>query len=780
MTQTGASLSSSTGHDDGEGGCSSFDEVERIYVGGFDPPNLSVSEFLQRLQDTPSLSSAVEILLPDTTTHFDEEDARYIHLNVRRRRGKDDDKNDDDTESALDKIAKLYHNVTWKGCKLKVQAAKPHFLDRLQEEIKERQEAASLSTPSKKEGEEDDAINTSATTSATTTRRRYLKIKERYGEQSFSVDTKPYAVESWRGMQSLLRKIERRKKHFQQEHLKDLAAIAHPNNNIKQMEAFVAATNNNAIYPQQGMDSIMRSQSKLNRAVHLRFLDDTSGEEEEKGNSTEEKGTRDIRDDGDGSSEVSSFVSSSDASSSSDSDASDVPNVPEQKSSYVWSSSSSEESDSENDDDDDSDNDKESDNNGVKQQTSQDIIPIPSDDEMDSSASEDGKDDTGNKCTEKISEYTEQASDEVSSEEADEFVPAVEKGGALEESDPSSSDADSDSSPGPMEQENIELLQDVESNLGILASLFPDMKAAKPRKVASDEKGAEEEENASSNKKSGWTSGGIMLRYDPTKNISTTKSKELKGQDDDDERASRGTDTSSETENDSDNSKPEKSPGKKGGNESDEIDSDNDDKSATEKPEPGNIYKQDKLEDVFREAREAATTSDPVVTDGSSGVDAPTTGNFAFGFNLGPEPDKESSKPDNSAGFSFSFFPGTPKEDKGEEQKLGNKEATDNAMEIDGKPSDAPVEGSTQADVLSFRRRGMFFPKEVLDKYQEDFYVMNDGLKILQDKTRYRNDDEIKERWKEERSALTRDFKRKRKYATQPRNKTAMFKKQHR
>ena len=192
--------------------------VERIYIGGLQPPRLKGSEILSRLQ---SLSD-VEI-----QSVIAKEDKTFVHLTAVSK----------GDASALEIISKAYHNVKWKGCKLSVATARPHFLERLTEEVRQRQEgeekAALLATDPQQEPEsmhkEDPNIP------------RRLRIRRKFGDEAFHVDTKPVVAEDWSNFSRAIHKVrKRREKHFNK--TDEIASASH-------------------------------ATSFMNRAVHLRFGD---------------------------------------------------------------------------------------------------------------------------------------------------------------------------------------------------------------------------------------------------------------------------------------------------------------------------------------------------------------------------------------------------------------------------------------------------------------------------------------------------------------------------
>lgn len=693
--------------------------TERIYIGGLHPPQLTVQDLLLRLEE--SLGSTIEVV-PDPTKKLDNDAARHVHLNVRT-------KTEDDPLNARERVAKMFNNVTWKGCKLHVEEARPHFLERLQSEIQERENRK----------EEQTKLTTPEPTATCT--RRHLKIRQRFGTQVFSVDTKPYAVDSYREMNSLLKKIERRKKHFEQK----LTSEGKPTN-----------------------EGNLRTQSKLNRAVHLRLSEDRTLEIEREHSEMNEVSA--ANDDSSTSSSSSSGASIASSSTASESDSSSQDgNIlvgSTLKSAYVWSSS--DHSDSDTDDDSVSSTDKEAVNGSEAPEGLRDLGPKQakgnhensSDEETSSShspASHAGKIPT--KSRKLPSDF-------------DEFESAIDTGNVLvHDSDDSVEEVESHD----MAENTDEhlLLKDVESNLGILASLFPDMKKQQPRKMnaaASAEEGGSDPASV----KSGWSAGGVMLRYDPRKDSMPVQKELGLINEDASDKAAITTPEDNASSNSSEEGKQTKRESSsdsegKGGSDSIGGQSESDDNEQMP-PEmnsvvEGNIYKQEKLEDVFREARSLATPA------ASLRHAEATEGTFSFGFDLGQDSKTESTSPSgNSGAFSFSFFQSqedsTRKEHTPQELVKGSNDPSSTQT-----TSTDNMESSESPPPSTFRRRGMLFPEDALDRYQEDFYVMNDGLKILQDLERYRRDDDVKAHWNQERQTLTKDWKRKRKHAQQGRSK---------
>ena len=118
--------------------------VQRIYIGGIDPQRLSiddVSSRLRRLVDVVSIETPASKASDD---FFVNVGPSFFYLNARCPPAPDgDDAAPSATDAAkaspLQVLSKAYNNVKWKGCTLRVEEARPHFLDRLRLEREERE-----------------------------------------------------------------------------------------------------------------------------------------------------------------------------------------------------------------------------------------------------------------------------------------------------------------------------------------------------------------------------------------------------------------------------------------------------------------------------------------------------------------------------------------------------------------------------------------------------------------------------------------------------------------
>jgi hypothetical protein len=213
--------------------------VERIYIGGLDPSRLTVKDILGRLET--SLGNKVEI----RDLH---EGSYFCYVNALSKETETKEGQDIVTHTAgttqrpaqapaLQAISKLYNNVKWKGCKLKVEPARTHFLERLAQERQDRRQAL------------DDAAEAAAAAVAAASSNhdthlpRHLKIRKGYGETSWAIDTRPCRVTEWTTFRKMTRRLQKNRD-------KSLAAL---------------------------------HKAHCNRGVHLKFPDDDDDDDNERG-----------------------------------------------------------------------------------------------------------------------------------------------------------------------------------------------------------------------------------------------------------------------------------------------------------------------------------------------------------------------------------------------------------------------------------------------------------------------------------------------------------------
>jgi hypothetical protein len=642
---------------------------DRIYLGGIDPLHgLTVSDVLERLQ---ARVSSEGIVLQDV--HQGRCYVQFKAVAVR----------DYSTSNPtpLEKIKSWFHNVTWKGCKLVVEKARPHLLQRLQEE---RDLSLRL-----REGVPATNPTTAPTTAPQPVIKRHWKVKRGYsGEPLRHVDTLPCEVTDW-GMFARVRK----RHETQQEKTKELTRLA------KTEKTNVQSTSTAQLKQTHKL-------SYYNRSIHLKFSDDPV--------------QRPVtllgqpKDDN-------SIDTGSDESSASNS------------TKYAWS------------DDDESDTVEK---DGVGPNRQEEIagrIPL---------GTRDTDDDHGNKAHKSGPASYVWSDDESSGQEEslranpsktarvktimddglNEFAAAMDTDtdAPLDDGEWAESQVDDDS------DEDRDLLRDdVESNLRVLAQLFPD--SAPQPKVAHDAHSASPKAEAKAS--SGWGAFGQMLRFDPSK---PQMAQQFVLRDDDGSTEQEQTISAEEGQGSSDEIQAKS--GESPSNEGAELQL----PPLHETQEKSTVYEQDKLEQVFRDVRESAPN-----TGASSGSA------FSFGFDLGSA---QTPSTGSAASFAFSFL----------ETKEGEKPHAETA-EI----STAEAATTTTADdpdaksIDECRSLAFEYPNtEQLDSYVHHFYYnLNDGARIINDLEGWRNDPNVKQQWLKKRLALTQDWKRKHKYALSKKQK---------
>ena len=156
---------------------------DRIYIGGMDVYKLSIEEVITRVQ---SLHDSYNKSDYDNSTN-DEfridvprggSNGGYFFVSASKEEGKE--------------LIKKYHNVKWRGCKLKVEYAKKSFLERLEEEREEKRVIQEQKR--RAEEAEEKLLNAKSVECKHATIPRNLKIRHKYGIEKMKVDTKPLEV----------------------------------------------------------------------------------------------------------------------------------------------------------------------------------------------------------------------------------------------------------------------------------------------------------------------------------------------------------------------------------------------------------------------------------------------------------------------------------------------------------------------------------------------------------------------------------------------------------
>jgi hypothetical protein len=258
-----------------------YSPMERVYIGGFDPSRgLSVDEIVQRIQrvlvDDVIVVDVNYRCHPCTNDFLWMKPTTYCHLTVHSKQKERISSLDDDPSlntavndesitslSAYAKIAKLFHNVTWKNCKLKVAVARPHFLERLKQEQlsrnhvewKKTEQFSILNSDSLLVDQSQtvvDSHNHKVVSSSSI--RRHWRVRSQYGQQAWMVDTKPCLVKDWHSLSVMRRRYESGRQKFQS----------------------VVQTTGKETTRQT---HLYRSKSQYNRAIHMRFDDMSYGVE---------------------------------------------------------------------------------------------------------------------------------------------------------------------------------------------------------------------------------------------------------------------------------------------------------------------------------------------------------------------------------------------------------------------------------------------------------------------------------------------------------------------
>ncbi|KAL3928384.1 MAG: hypothetical protein SGBAC_012677 [Bacillariaceae sp.] len=672
--------------------------VERIYIGGLDPPRLSGKDVIARLK---SLDIEIHSIV-------DKENKCFIHLTA----------TSSGDQSALSIISQKYNNVKWKGCRLSVAEARPHLLQRLE---MERQERAEREEAQKKELKEPTAAATAAATDeppndeakekAPSKIPRRLRIRKKFGDEAFHVDTRPFSVDTWKRFHAGKKKL-----------LQWAENHAEKAKKIKAMK--------NTTYVHAPLE---------HRALHIRFNTSSdsghpkgashavsSSDEHEA--SEHDDGDDDDDDDDDDESEQ---------SDSSDEDSDDESSAKGAKAtktgSYDWS-----------DDDvagDSSTGDDRSATDNMAPSAPQPAVVMK---DVEATAPQNEYDWSSDSSSDESSVHITRTRTFQDVAVDDEFAAGLDdaKWNDSEEEDPvPASEKNATDSAYQMDT-------DLSANLGVLADLFPDMKAKTPAKKEDDEDA--KQENAKPITKPSMPFG-IMPRYDPT--AATSQKYEVKEQESEDEESDEEEEEEEEV-------------AMKGAGESDNGDRDSNDKEENgdnnEKEEvKEQIYQEGKLENVFREARDAWQLQSTRIVQKKEEI---STGAFSFGFDLGsPEPKTETNI---EGGFSFGF--NVPLADKPSEREQELKQPKKDSDEEDGTSDDKmDVEDSIDSDPESNmkRRRGLRFSQAEMQSYEADFFGHNYGRSIIDDLRAFQNDQDDREQWLRERQSLTLDWKRKRKLA---------------
>lgn len=723
------------------------EKEERIYIGGVQPPKLTVEMVQKRMAS--SLADQIDFVSFDTVQSRTaknndpwgrgDDAATFFFATVRNKEKKE---HSDDVSSCisrdqprqhhgtspLDIIAKHYHNVKWKGCSLRVEKAKLHILKRLEQERMEVLDRQSTQIS---------PLVQEVTTSGPSTEsmgqksfpcdhrqgqkiKRHLRIKRRFGEEAYLVDTKPIQTNNYKDFHVAFKKLKNKRKKLDSTSLE--------NGQLKRRS--------------DSNESSLQSKKFLNRAIHIVFEnEDVVGDNDHSDTNDDVSKTSDTDrlleryewSDSNDSDATKDSDTSEDSHAMVNSDSSVLVNVhaihgekdhqeelqqtrvesPDSYHSgrYVWSDS--DDNDTDNGDDDDY---KEGDN--IDRQH----------DETWGAMDYKNQSKHGN-LDEFASELNESS-----------FIPLTKSG-----------EMNSDKHDGPDFQETgISLEEDVRMNMKMAIQLFPELSRVQP--VTFDAGGEQTSQEVIS---SGWDTVGQMKRYDPfastasryeikevQSNIHDKESNvESKGEDDDTNECDRSTEKNkTSVENNSSvatSTVMPKTPHM----------------TVDEMPKQ-QIYQQQKLEQVFQQGRNSQGTTgfqmsslfeQSLLTNESSRLSGQTQ-SFSFGFV--PE-EKENSC-------------STTRDENEEETSRGREMTSGNITEM----TQMVPEPVSKTSWTLKKRAELSFTDEEINVLVEKFYRANEGiagLSAIMENPKLMEEDNKK--WEEERKSLTIDWKRKHKQA---------------
>ena len=746
-------------------------EIQRIYVGGIAPPLLTVEMVQSRLIKT--LSEAIDIISFDAskskTNLWGEDTQTFFFMTAKLKNIENGRKYD----SALDAVAKLYNNVKWKNCTLKVEKARLHILDRLKLEREQLQHERDKNLINTNESSIQILDGNHDNSDATHTKKlkRHLRIRRRFGEEAYVVDTKPIEANNQKELHLSLKKHrEKLTKHIDLLHLsKKKKKDQWAKDSLKQ-------------------ESNVSLQSKvfLNRAVHIHFDESNIDHNYMTHKLFDEKVERQPT--------VSDNNSDSTGSVSSRSDSDDdIDETKEEEGKiYAWS-----------DEDSSEDSVRSTDNN------EKDLYPsIPNDEESISSEESNPSEDTrGSDKGYMWSDSDDESSgDEKMNNTTKEYDYNKTKHDDLDEFAAFFNDEADDSSPldntshyddSEMAKEAaIDLGDDVKSNLVIVAKLFPEIATKVPISFTS------EGEKRQSQNTVGLDSFGIIQRYDPFAESIANHDHDTE-QDNSDLKYEPNQAKVLQDDDEKDHSSPsESSVSEESGSDDDDDDGDDDNDDRDVKDSKGNdimtvndsmpclpteqhqkgdepqmdsgtkpvmmehIYEQKKLENIFQQDRTSVGTTafsmsslfqTEIGNHGASALSQGANGGFSFSF----EPGQDDSQNANSSDI---VEPNVIQETAVKDVELPASLIEVSADQLD---STAPV--------LNLRkRRGMTFSEQELDAYVNDFFQFNEGIDLVTEHLQNMKSSmylKSQDEWHEQRKSLTSDWKRKHKFAVAQRKK---------
>ncbi|KAL7581214.1 hypothetical protein ACA910_005997 [Epithemia clementina (nom. ined.)] len=748
---------------------------ERIYVGGMDPNLLSVQEVYDRLERHLRADARWTIEKVHLGSCYFQ--ATVSPSSSSRSSGLPHSANV--SAAALEEAKKLLHNVKWKGCKLRVEPACPHFLERLaqeREQHRQQQEQTrrqfstiqhknshnrDLNDDKDQESKDKDSVNHGnheqhsppPQPQQQQQRRRHYKIRRGYGETVWNVDTKPYQVSDYQGFSKLRSKLKRREQHHAKVLLESISSSSSSSSPKKHHQQRTQADLPKSAAFQRTIGA---------RAIHLRFPGATLDAAAEMANGDQER--NEVVEDGEES------TSSSSTSSRSDDDEGSQQNgfanfqdgsnkVKKDQELFAEHGQVEDKVTSQHN------------NKDAKAKTEDRYIWSSSDEESSDESAVGANQGAGERfnnpkpLNEKWNPMDEFA---MGGDDATKY--SVE--GEEEEKKSGTRTLASHLDASKNDEQDWDLAKEEECNNNILSKLFPDLavgqKLQKPT-VSSHKDSLTEQKSCP---RAGWAASGVMLRFDPTKQSSQQfvlqeEKKELLSKKEDKEEENDSNNERNEDEETAGYVREHETPVQEEPDDAaEERGNDKEIKTDDNRRQP--IYKQGELEAVFREAREEEAAV-VVLESVEAAAEAGPSG-FSFSFNVGGGQSNNDSKDESpQAVAADQSHPDVPLDTLGSASKsnaMFNQNDNDhdhpNDDEDDDNNAPAPL-GETKPSRKRLFSTG--FPQEDLDRYVRAFYEFDDGKRILQDLEGYRKDPQVQKSWDEQRRTLTLDWKRKRKAA---------------
>jgi len=690
----------------------SVEVVDRIYIGGLDPPRLTAQDVLSRLA-VPASTSGTNITSPTTrsgaVTILSLEchpDKPYCHVTATIMT-KTDTVGEIPT-SAFQVLYKTFNNVKWKGCRLTVQPAQPHFLDRLRHEIQERD---ALRQQQQQQLEED---TTPPPPQDNRVPRRRLRIRRKFGEEAYHVDTKPWTVDDWNMFRMARDKLKRRVEKYQQ--------------SMKLVRKATPSTSTRGGV-EVGTTSPSPVPHLLHRAVHIRFDKNRNEDEDKQDNAPSFHNNHSPPCHGANTSDDDEASSSSRSEPYVGHEHANVDALVQTE--YAWS-------------------DEEDDNDSVDHDDSGQLVPNILLDNRDTMKANVGQQrhkesplheefvqeimqqQQKQKVSAKTNKETkykwssdEESDDDVDDEEhrernrplrqvsqSDEFAAGLAEDDFMKPDSEDEEGVESITNSKHALVEESDLANDVLANLGIFSSMFSDDGETKSIMVEGTVDEEKDPQKRNQQLLTGFAQSGIMLRYDP--NDATMHQFEIE----EENQAEKN-----------DNGPPERKAEEISLHRELEANSE----SVPAQEEAGHLYEEKKLENVFREARETWKGN----TDIQETEVRNTGGAFSFGFDLEP------IEPESSGMGTLDLATAMPVTEATADPAHEPPKDAAAASEV----PDVHIKATAQERrIIGFR-----FPDDLLAKYQADFFDANE--------------EDDKEAWAKERLALTLDWKRKRKHA---------------